>query len=350
MSNSLRRLALSLLLILPVTSALADAQTGQKYITGMVSYYDDDVDRLVEDGVSGGMLGVGWAFHDSWNLEGYGAYHTPDGPAAQTHIDVGASLQLLFAREERLTPYLFVGASYLEVNPETAATENGVAYSLGAGLLVDLFGDSPVALRAEYRYRTDDVLGSRLNDQFLSLGLQIPFGGSQPVVAAVAADPDSDGDGISDSRDRCPGTPAGVYVDANGCPLDSDGDGVADHAGQSQPLRLLAEEEPHRLHQVVVAVAGIDQGVAGLGHRGVRRPFQRVMADHLGGGVERDHRHQPVLVVQAQHLLRIVQHRRIVRVAVNPLDQLADAWGVIRHQPVNDVVTNLDRSGSGHRK
>lgn len=229
MSNSLRRLALSLLLILPVTSALADAQTGQKYITGMVSYYDDDVDRLVEDGVSGGMLGVGWAFHDSWNLEGYGAYHTPDGPAAQTHIDVGASLQLLFAREERLTPYLFVGASYLEVNPETAATENGVAYSLGAGLLVDLFGDSPVALRAEYRYRTDDVLGSRLNDQFLSLGLQIPFGGSQPVVAAVAADPDSDGDGISDSRDRCPGTPAGVYVDANGCPLDSDGDGVADH-------------------------------------------------------------------------------------------------------------------------
>jgi OOP family OmpA-OmpF porin len=195
----------------------------------MASYYDDDVDRLVEDGVAGGMVGMGWAFHDSWNLEGYGAYYTPDGPAAQTHIDVGANLQLLFARENRLTPYLFVGANYLEVNPETAATEKGVAYSAGAGLLFDLFGDSPVALRAEYRYRTDDVLGSRLNDQFLSLGLQFPFGGSKAVVAPLAAEPDSDGDGVFDSRDRCPGTPAGVYVDADGCPLDSDGDGVADH-------------------------------------------------------------------------------------------------------------------------
>ena len=229
MFNILRRLALTLLLALPVSAALADAQTGQKYVTAMASYYDDDTERNVEDGVAGGMVGMGWAFHDSWNLEGYAGYYTPDGPAAQTHIDVGANLQLLFARENRLTPYLFVGAGYLEVNPETAATVNGVAYSAGAGLLLDLFGDSPVALRAEYRYRSDDLLDSRLNDQFLSLGLQFPFGGSKAVVAPLAADPDSDSDGVPDSRDRCPGTPAGVYVDADGCPLDSDGDGVADH-------------------------------------------------------------------------------------------------------------------------
>ncbi len=229
MFNSLRRLGLTLLVTLPVSAVFADAQTGQKYITAMASYYDDDVDRNVEDGVAGGMVGMGWAFHDSWNLEGYAGYYTPDGPAAQTHIDVGANLQLLFARENRLTPYLFLGAGYLEVNPETAATENGVAYSAGAGLLLDLFGDSPVALRAEYRYRSDNLLDSRLNDQFLSLGLQFPFGGSKAVVAPLAADPDSDGDGVLDSQDRCPGTPAGVYVDVNGCPLDSDGDGVPDH-------------------------------------------------------------------------------------------------------------------------
>ncbi|MCI0516352.1 MAG: hypothetical protein L0Y45_00800 [Woeseiaceae bacterium] len=65
MYRFLRRLALPLLLTIPVSTALADAQTGQKYVTAMASYYDDDVDRLVEDGVSGGMLGVGWAFHDS---------------------------------------------------------------------------------------------------------------------------------------------------------------------------------------------------------------------------------------------------------------------------------------------
>src|SRR5210317_1782720 len=40
---------------------------------------------------------------------------------------------------------------------------------------------------------------------------------------------DSDGDGVPDYLDRCPGTPPGVAVDNSGCPFDSDGDGVADH-------------------------------------------------------------------------------------------------------------------------
>jgi OOP family OmpA-OmpF porin len=40
---------------------------------------------------------------------------------------------------------------------------------------------------------------------------------------------DSDGDGVPDSRDRCPNTPKGAPVDEHGCPLDSDGDGVPDY-------------------------------------------------------------------------------------------------------------------------
>lgn len=40
---------------------------------------------------------------------------------------------------------------------------------------------------------------------------------------------DSDNDGVPDSRDKCPGTPAGVTVDKDGCPLDSDKDGVPDY-------------------------------------------------------------------------------------------------------------------------
>jgi OOP family OmpA-OmpF porin len=40
---------------------------------------------------------------------------------------------------------------------------------------------------------------------------------------------DSDGDGVPDYIDRCPGTPKGVKVDEWGCPLDSDGDGVPDY-------------------------------------------------------------------------------------------------------------------------
>jgi outer membrane protein OmpA-like peptidoglycan-associated protein len=39
---------------------------------------------------------------------------------------------------------------------------------------------------------------------------------------------DSDGDGVVDGKDKCPGTPAGRKVNADGCELDSDGDGVVD--------------------------------------------------------------------------------------------------------------------------
>jgi poly(3-hydroxybutyrate) depolymerase len=43
--------------------------------------------------------------------------------------------------------------------------------------------------------------------------------------------PDTDGDGVSDATDACPGTPAGEAADASGCSAtqrDSDGDGVSD--------------------------------------------------------------------------------------------------------------------------
>ncbi len=46
---------------------------------------------------------------------------------------------------------------------------------------------------------------------------------------AASGPTDSDGDGVYDDRDRCPGTPSGIRVDGVGCPLDSDGDGVYDH-------------------------------------------------------------------------------------------------------------------------
>ena len=39
---------------------------------------------------------------------------------------------------------------------------------------------------------------------------------------------DSDGDGVVDGKDKCPATPAGRKVNADGCELDSDGDGIVD--------------------------------------------------------------------------------------------------------------------------
>ncbi len=49
-------------------------------------------------------------------------------------------------------------------------------------------------------------------------------------VDASGCELDSDGDGVGDSRDQCPNTPAGAKVDEKGCEFDSDGDGVVDSA------------------------------------------------------------------------------------------------------------------------
>ncbi|MDZ5433860.1 OmpA family protein [Pseudomonas fluorescens] len=43
-------------------------------------------------------------------------------------------------------------------------------------------------------------------------------GGTAAAYCWVHGDGDEDGDGVPDSRDKCPGTPRGVKVDADGCP------------------------------------------------------------------------------------------------------------------------------------
>lgn len=59
-----------------------------------------------------------------------------------------------------------------------------------------------------------------------------------PTVAMENAEKDSDGDGISDSIDKSPGTPQGVAVDEYGRPLDSDQDSVPDYIdeGYNTPI------------------------------------------------------------------------------------------------------------------
>jgi OOP family OmpA-OmpF porin len=61
-------------------------------------------------------------------------------------------------------------------------------------------------------YRTIGCPGRALND----------------TPCKVPSEADSDGDGVVDSKDKCPNTPAGRKVNADGCELDRDGDGIVD--------------------------------------------------------------------------------------------------------------------------
>lgn len=60
----------------------------------------------------------------------------------------------------------------------------------------------------------------------------VPPPAPAPVERPAPPPADSDGDGVPDAADRCPGTPAGARVNAQGCEPDADGDGVVDRLDQ----------------------------------------------------------------------------------------------------------------------
>jgi OOP family OmpA-OmpF porin len=92
-------------------------------------------------------------------------------------------------------------------------------------------------LRSDVRYRGDTAAGdyynnihnvgsntSVFNDLVVNLGFVVPFGdkpgaAAAPIVADDCASRDTDGDGVNDCDDRCPGTAAGTKVDDQGCPI-----------------------------------------------------------------------------------------------------------------------------------
>jgi OOP family OmpA-OmpF porin len=83
------------------------------------------------------------------------------------------------------------------------------------------------AILRELSGRTDGIYveGSELSSDKMALERFV-----RDVFYVVEAPLDSDGDGVVDEVDKCPGTPRGMEVDAQGCPPDSDGDGVINAA------------------------------------------------------------------------------------------------------------------------
>jgi len=94
---------------------------------------------------------------------------------------------------------------------------------IATGSLGAVAADAPFYNPSNVSSPTGKTLGYELNKTIGCPGralLDVPCPDAKPV--------DSDGDGVVDGLDKCPNTPAGRKVDANGCELDSDGDGVVD--------------------------------------------------------------------------------------------------------------------------
>lgn len=239
-SSDVTRLFKILALVVSLATSLAvQADEGGWYVAPSVVYFDDDGDRLIDDSVGGLQVQFGKAMSRRLSLEGLLGYHDIDGFPGQEHLELGFNVIGKFLPDSRFSPYVIGGIGYLRADvglpdfggfPPAGGTANNATATGGLGLQIRL-GDSPWSLRTEARLRHAFDSDNSLTDGIITLGLQYDFGRSRaramttsdteaPPAAVVAAVPvDSDGDGVADDRDQCPGTPAGVRVDARGCEI-----------------------------------------------------------------------------------------------------------------------------------
>ncbi len=125
-------------------------------------------------------------------------------------------------------PSIYVRAGFTKIRAEDTCRVGGGpcnafgALTGGGGFRVPITG--PLQFRAEGTYKTRSAY--EYNSVGASVGLTVFTNGNR--LRGARAEADDDGDGVPNSKDRCPDTVRGALVDSRGCPTDTDGDGVPD--------------------------------------------------------------------------------------------------------------------------
>lgn len=237
-------LALSLALACGSTAALAAPPDFGSYGGVMGSYIFTDKSRQLDEGL-GGRLYFGFPITPTFSAEFGGFYTRADREYANGKDDLaGLGLDFNWAPfSGSLTPFLLAGGG-AQFDDTQSGREDAAYLNAGGGLLIRLGGSRNATMRFEGRrvaVFNDNLAPGRdhIYDTQVGIGAQFNLSATPPPAPApvepVAPPPvlDTDGDGVPDDRDLCPGTPPGTAVDARGCPLpppDSDGDGVPDNA------------------------------------------------------------------------------------------------------------------------
>lgn len=183
-------------------------------------FFDRDLQGFEVDDTGTPVIGLEWAFNDNWAAEVLYADDETDlengGPDADiTTWQVGVLYYggSYIGDRFRLRPYAAFGAGEIDLDADDFDT---VETTVNGGLGVRWMLSKRVGLRLEARalYSLDE----NETDLLTTAGLNIYLGkvDPDPVARKVV---DSDGDGVPDDRDRCPNTPPGTRVDADGCPL-----------------------------------------------------------------------------------------------------------------------------------
>lgn len=209
-----------------------------EYISVLPTYEIPDKARTGIRSGSGLSLLYGHSLTPHISLEGgahWAIYATGDGSGTDFYQYSGM-VDLVYTITERhgsapVHPFVLlgVGGAYNDVTPDRRDAAS-VIYGAGAGLVsADLYHG--IRVRAEGRYIRDEFRAGNEDIRF-SLGLEFPLGRSssssvtipapEPKVVEVVREVvrpfiDTDGDTVADELDKCPDTPRGLKVDAEGC-------------------------------------------------------------------------------------------------------------------------------------
>jgi len=213
--------------LLACTSPAQSADAKRFHLTPFVgwTFFDDERrfptgEHLNNDFDFGGRAGVRLA-GPLWFEVAAGITRTTDSlDTKESWRHISGNL-MLASSSHTLNPFISLGGGASRYKNGLGAETNAGNFEAAGGFLVR-FTDV-IGLRLEARnvlwVPKTDFKKAHIDDKIVGAGLSFAFG---------ASDGDADGDGVKDKRDKCPGTPVGCKVDANGCPIDSDGDGVCD--------------------------------------------------------------------------------------------------------------------------
>jgi len=228
----MRPLAMAAIATTLATPALAAERQDTIYINPFAGFQGfDDKRDLSETDTYG--IGAEYRFLPNWAVEAVHTrasvdrkYSSGDSDFSETRVD---GIYYFSGPDETWNPYIAMGAGYADFDGNgssvrTSGTNHDeTRVNLGAGVRYNL--NDTVSLRGDLR-EFHGIDESTFDTQ-VSLGLSFAFYRTKAAPAPVAP-ADSDNDGVPDTSDQCPGTPAGATVDSTGCEPDADMDGVAD--------------------------------------------------------------------------------------------------------------------------
>ena len=220
----LKYLCLFTLLALTV-AAIADEHesSGKFYLGPVVQWQQINRHVNIQDNEIFAPL-LGYRFSEGWSGEvlfGKNEFARENGSRTDVSIQQYNLVRWInLDAGRRLQHFWLAGISRVEADGNGSADTDDTHVSIGLGLAAKL--NNRLSFRADYRR----YLGN-LDDALLSSSTTV---GIQWSLGKVSSGPvDSDGDGVSDERDTCPGTASGQPVDSSGCSLqDTDMDGVVD--------------------------------------------------------------------------------------------------------------------------